>query len=51
LPGDGYQTQIEIAKRVGLGNETDLSRLDGVLTRVSQMLRGLIRSIKADTET
>lgn len=45
------ETQLEIAKRVGLVAEGDFARLDALLARVAQMLRGLIRSVKSDLDS
>ena len=45
------ETQLEIARRVSLIGEGDWTRLDASLARISQMLRGLIRSVKSDLET
>lgn len=39
-------THIEIAKRVGFGNSSDLERLQSRVNSVSRMLQGLIRSVK-----
>ena len=39
-------TQIEIARRVGLGKSADLQRLQLQANAVSRMLQGLIRSVK-----
>ena len=44
------ETQLEIARRVGLVAEGDFARLDALLARVAQMLRGLIRSVKSDLD-
>jgi four helix bundle protein len=45
------ETQSEIARRVGLVAEGDFARLDALLARVAQMLRGLIRSVKSDLDS
>ncbi|HZF22475.1 MAG TPA: four helix bundle protein [Burkholderiales bacterium] len=45
------ETQLEIARRVGLVAEGDFARLDALLARVAQMLRGLIRSVKSDLDS
>jgi four helix bundle protein len=42
------ETHLEIARRVCLMAEGDFARLDALLARVAQMLRGLIRSVKSD---
>ena len=42
------ETHLEIARRVCLMAEGDFARLDTLLARVAQMLRGLIRSVKSD---
>lgn len=39
-------TQIEIAKRIGLGELSDLERLQLQANMISRMLQGLIRSVK-----
>lgn len=39
-------TQIEIAKRIGLGRLSDLEKLQSQLNAISRMLQGLIRSVK-----
>jgi four helix bundle protein len=44
------ETQLEIARRVGLVADGDFARLDALLARVAQMLRGLIRSVKSDLD-
>jgi four helix bundle protein len=44
------ETQIEIARRVELANASDCERLDALLARVAQMLRGLIRTVRPDSE-
>ena len=41
------ETQIEIARRNGFGEPTDLERMQSGLTSVARMLQGLIRSIRA----
>jgi four helix bundle protein len=41
------ETQLVIAREVGLGVETAMEKLDQDLTKIRHMLRGLIRSIKA----
>ena len=45
------ETQLEIARRLGLVAEGDFARLDALLARVAQMLRGLIRSVKSDLDS
>lgn len=40
-------TQIEIAKRTGLGALSDLERLQSQVNAISRMLQGLIRSVKS----
>jgi four helix bundle protein len=45
------ETQLEIARRVGLLTEVDFTRLDTLLARVAQMLRGLIRSVKLEMDS
>lgn len=39
-------TQIEIAKRIGLGKSSDLEKLQSQVNMVSRMLQGLIRSVR-----
>ena len=39
-------TQLEIAKRVAIGDPQDLERLQSEVERISMMLQGLIRSVK-----
>lgn len=39
-------TQIEIAERIGLGNLSDLEKLQSQANTVSRMLRGLVRSVR-----
>ena len=39
-------TQLEIAKRVGLAKSAVIGQLQENTTRVGQMLRGLVRSVK-----
>ena len=39
-------TQIEIAKRIGLGNLSDLEKLQSQANTVSRMLQGLVRSVR-----
>lgn len=39
-------TQIEIARRAELGDDSALQRLDGLRIRVSKLIQGLIRSVK-----
>ena len=43
------ETHLELARRVGLATDADFLRLDALLARVAQMLRGLIRSVKSDS--
>jgi four helix bundle protein len=45
------ETQIKIAKRVGLANPSDRERLDVLLARVAQMLRGLIRTVQPENKS
>ena len=45
------ETQIEIAKRVGLLSEDVHARLDKLIARIAQMLRGLIRSVKSGIDS
>ncbi|MEO8158316.1 MAG: four helix bundle protein [Betaproteobacteria bacterium] len=45
------ETQLEISKRVGLIAEPDFARLDPMLARIAQMLRGLIRSVKSELDS
>ena len=40
-------TQLEIAQRVGLGESPELQQLNDLRARVSKMIQGLIRSVKA----
>lgn len=40
-------TQLEIARRVGLGESPELRQLNDLRARVSKMIQGLIRSVKA----
>ncbi|WP_246125759.1 four helix bundle protein [Geobacter argillaceus] len=40
-------TQLIIAGRIGLGNQDELAGLRQELTRISMLLQGLMRSIKA----
>ena len=42
------ETHLEVARRVGLVMEPDFVRLDDLLSRICQMLRGLIRSVKSE---
>jgi four helix bundle protein len=42
------ETLLEIARRVDLVCVPDYDRLDKLLARISQMLRGLIRSVRSD---
>ena len=44
------ETQIEIARRVGLAKAGDWDRLEPHLARVAQMLRGLIRTVRPEGE-
>ena len=44
------ETQIEIARRVGLAKAQDWDRLEPHLARVAQMLRGLIRTVRPEGE-
>jgi four helix bundle protein len=39
-------TQIEIARRAELGDDSALRQLDGLRIRVSKLIQGLIRSVK-----
>jgi len=39
-------TQLEIAKRVAVGDPQELGRLQSEVERISMMLRGLIRSVR-----
>ena len=39
-------TQIEIARRIGLGEPSDLEKLELQTNMISRMLQGLIRSVK-----
>ena len=39
-------TQLEIAKRVPIGDPQDLERLQSEVERISMMLQGLIRSVR-----
>ena len=39
-------TQLEIAKRVAVGDPQDLERLQSEVERISMMLQGLIRSVR-----
>ena len=41
-------TQLEIPKRVAIGDIRDLERLQSDVDRVSMMLQGLIRSVKSN---
>ena len=43
------ETQLIIAGEVKLGDPAMLERLDGDLTRIRQMLRGLAKSLKVTT--
>jgi four helix bundle protein len=43
-------TQIEIAKRSGLGESSDLESLQLQTNKVSRMIQGLIRSVKGRSE-
>jgi len=45
------ETQLEIARRVGLKTEEDFTRLDTLLARVARMLRGLNRSVNLETDS
>ena len=45
--GAELETQLVIAKEVGLGSAIEIDKLDLDLIRIRQMLRGLIQSIKA----
>jgi four helix bundle protein len=42
-------TQIEIAKKIGLGNVADIETLQLKVNGVSRMLQGLIRSVRRRT--
>ena len=42
-------TQIEIARRIGLGNTPDIEALQLKVHGISRMLQGLIRSVKTKT--
>jgi len=42
------ETHLEVSRRVGLVPEGDFERLDSLLARVAQMLRGLNRSVKSE---
>ena len=42
-------TQIEIAKKIGLGNISEMEALQLKVNGVSRMLQGLIRSVKTKT--
>ena len=44
-------TQIEIAKRIGLGKSSDLEKLQSQVNMVSRMLQGLIHSVKKRTQS
>ncbi|HWA11552.1 MAG TPA: four helix bundle protein [Burkholderiales bacterium] len=44
------ETHLEIARRVGLLPAADFERLDALVARSAQMLRGLIRSLESGTE-
>lgn len=39
-------TQLEIARRVAVGDPEDLARLQSEVERISMMLQGLIRSVR-----
>jgi four helix bundle protein len=41
-------TQIEISKATGIGDESRLERLQETTTRVIMMTNGLVRSLKRD---
>ena len=41
------ETQLVIAREVGLGDEAAVNKLDPELTKIRHMLRGLVRSLKA----
>ena len=41
------ETQLVIAREVGLGDEAAMEKLDQDLTKIRHMLRGLARSLKA----
>ena len=45
------ETHLEIARRVSLLTEGDFARLDALLARVAQTLRGLIRSVKLEMDS
>jgi four helix bundle protein len=40
-------TQLEIAKEVGCGDQTEIGAVQQSLDQVSKMIQGLIRSVKA----
>ena len=42
-------TQIEIARKIGLGNKSEIETLQLKVNGVSRMLQGLIRSVKTKT--
>lgn len=44
-------TQLEISKRVGIGDEISLKRVQESTNKVSRMLQGLIRSVRAKSFT
>jgi four helix bundle protein len=41
------ETQLVIAREVGLGDDGAMEKLDQDLTKIRHMLRGLVRSLKA----
>lgn len=41
------ETQLVIAREVGLGDDNAVEKLDQDLTQIRHMLRGLVRSLKA----
>jgi four helix bundle protein len=42
-------TQIEIARKIGLGNKSEIETLQLEVNGISRMLQGLIRSVKTRT--
>ena len=44
------ETQIEIAKRVGLATAADWERIELLLARVAKMLRGLKRTVRPESD-